>query len=367
MMDSVEPLTLQGVFMMAVAFLCFVALLGLGSKFLPGRIEKGVVALDGSQTSYKLNGLLLLLAVMAVVATASVAGFPLSTLPRNALAGFCVANVFALSLSVLLYAFGRTLATDSKTSSNPSGFWRGLYYGVERNPTWFGLDLKFFSYRPSLIGLGLFNVSFAFWQYERHGFLTAEMTAYQLLTFGYIANYFQFEYGMIFTWDIIEERFGGMLVWGDYVYVPFFYSLPGWYLVDRLTPLPTGALAGIVALYLAGFWLFRGANEQKHAFRRNPNTTIWGKPPRVVGGRLLASGFWGVGRKLNYTGELMMYCAWTLLCGFVSWVPYLLPLSLATLFVHRAFRDDRRCRAKYGSVWDEYCEIARFRMIPFLY
>ena len=318
---------------------------------------------DGSRRSYKLNGLHLLLTVIVVGAIASVAGFSLSYLARNVFAAFVVANVFAISASFVLYACGRRSAADWERHSAPQGLLRGLYYGIERNPTWFDMDLKFFSYRPSLIGLGLFNVSLAFLQYERHGMLTAEMITYQLLYFGDIANYFQFEYGMIFTWDIIEERFGGMLIWGDYVYVPFFYSLPGWYLVDRVTPLPSGALVGVVVLYLAGFWLFRGANEQKHAFRRD----IWGKPPRVVGGRLLASGFWGIGRKLNYTGELIMYCAWTSLCGLVSWVPYLLPAALAVLFVHRALRDDRRCRAKYGSIWEEYCGVARFRMIPFVY
>ena len=31
--------------------------------------------------------------------------------------------------------------------------------------------------------------------------------------------------------DVIAERFGWMLIWGDYVLVPFFYSLPGWFLV----------------------------------------------------------------------------------------------------------------------------------------
>ncbi len=33
--------------------------------------------------------------------------------------------------------------------------------GSELNPTWFGVDLKMFSYRPSLVGLALFNLSLA--------------------------------------------------------------------------------------------------------------------------------------------------------------------------------------------------------------
>jgi delta14-sterol reductase len=86
-----------------------------------------------------------------------------------------------------------------------------------------------------------------------------------------------------------------------------------------------------------------------------------------VGGKLLVSGFWGVGRKLNYTGELCCYLAWSLTTGLSSVVPYLLPLWLMVLFPHRAWRDDQRCREKYGPLWDEYCKRARFRMIPFLY
>jgi delta14-sterol reductase len=172
---------------------------------------------------------------------------------------------------------------------------------------------------------------------------------------------------MLYTWDIIAEPFGGMLVWGDYVLVPFFYSIAGWFLVDQLEPLGAATAAGLVALYLAGFCLFRGANQQKHRFKTDPGGRIWGRPAEALGGKLLVSGFWGIGRKLNYTGELCLYWAWTLLCGFDSWVPYLLPLGLALLLGHRAWRDDRRCRAKYGALWTDYCARARFRMIPFLY
>jgi hypothetical protein len=38
--------------------------------------------------------------------------------------------------------------------------------------------------------------------------------------------------------------------------------------------------------------VFRGANKQKHLFKKNPKALIWGKPPKVVGGKLLISGYW---------------------------------------------------------------------------
>lgn len=47
------------------------------------------------------------------------------------------------------------------------------------------------------------------------------------------------------------------------------------------------------AYYLpSSYRVFRGANRQKHVFKKNPAAPIWGKPPKVVGGKLLASGYW---------------------------------------------------------------------------
>ena len=40
---------------------------------------------------------------------------------------------------------------------------------------------------------------------------------------------------------------------------------------------------------------------------------------------------------------------------------------LVVLLIHRAWRDEQRCRRKYGDLWSRYTTHARFRMIPFLY
>jgi delta14-sterol reductase len=364
-----ESITLESLAWAALAFSGFIVTLWLGSVYLPGPIHSGVVSEGGIQKKYKLNGFALFLTVFVLVALDALLGvFSLASIHRHFLSLLIVANVFAFVVSLLLYRQGKHRASMGETGhSGPVRAVLDIFYGVEKNPEWFGMDLKMFSYRPSLIGLGLINAAFAFVQYEKYGFLTAQMCLYQLFYFLYLANYFQFEHGMLFTWDIIEERFGWMLVWGDYALVPFFYSIAGWYLVDHLDPLPLVAMAGHVALFSYGFWLFRGANGQKHAFKRDPQTLIWGKPAHALGGKLLVSGFWGIGRKLNYTGELCMYASWTLLCGFSSGAPYLLPLLLLCLFVHRAWRDDKRCRAKYGALWIEYCRRARFRMFPYVY
>ena len=340
----------------------FVAVLFAGSRVVPGRAVAGGVIEDGRPRRYRLNGLALFLASTAIALATALAGLGwASWLHAHAVALLAAANVFALLLIGALYLRGRAHAAASPRAL------RDAFLGLERNPAWWGVDLKLFSYRPSLIGLALINLSFALVQYQRLGLVSQPMVLYQAFTFLYVLNYFQFEHGMLHTWDIVAERFGGMLVWGDFVLVPFFYSLPGWFVLDRVQPLGAGESVALIALFALGFWLFRGANEQKHRFKQDPRARIWGRPAQALEGRLLVSGFWGIGRHLNYTGEIGVYLAFTLCAGFHSAVPWLLPAWLAALLAHRAWRDERRCRAKYGALWDAYTRRARFRMIPFIY
>ena len=341
--------------------LVFVGLLFLGSVVVPGRRIKGP-DMEGNTREYKLNGLALFLITVFVTALVQSMGwFSLSVLYSQLAALFVATNVFAFLLATWLYV------RATRNQETTSGFWRGYFFGAVSNPTWLGVDIKLFSYRPSLIGLALFNASFAVTQYEIYGELTLAMMLYQIFTFLYVFNYFQFEQGMVHTWDMISERFGWMLIWGDYVLVPFFYCLVGWWLVHPSDVLHPVAAAAIVLLFGFGFWLFRGANQQKHRFKRNADIRIWGQPARTLEGRLLISGFWGIGRHLNYTGEICVYFSFALTTGFESWVPYLLPAWLTVLLCHRSLRDEQRCRAKYGDLWTRYKQRVRFSMLPFVY
>lgn len=343
----------------------FIVVLFLGSRVAPGHRAQGGATGTGERLTYVLNGLVLFLLVLALVLVTEISGLhPLAWIHNHFWQLFASANIFASVAAVLLYIRG------SRRDAPTSGRWqtlRGIFCGVEMNPRLWQVDLKLFSYRPSLIGLALLNLSCAAAQFHTFGRLSDGMLLYQLFTLVYVFNYFQFEYGMLHTWDIVAERFGWMLVWGDYVLVPFFYSLPGWYLLHQTKPLPAWAITGLLALYGVGFWLFRGANAQKHRFKRDPSVTIWGRPAETIEGRLLVSGFWGIGRHLNYSGEICLYFAFALTTGFDSFVPYLLPLWLTGLLVHRARRDEARCRAKYGEAWERYSARVRFRLIPFVY
>ena len=354
-------LTITSLLLATGTVLGFLIVLLVGSLLLPGRrieLTEG----EGAIRVFKLNGLTLFLVTVLLVGIGQVLGwFSLSFLYNHFMALLIAANVLAFSVAGWLYWRG---STDQETQK---GFLREFFLGRDLNPVWFGVDLKFFSYRPSLIALALFNISFAVVQLETYGELSFAMVLYQVFTFVYVFNYFQFEYGMVHTWDIVSERFGWMLVWGNFVLVPFFYCIAGWSLVhSEATLSPIFAIA-LVLLFVFGFWLFRGANEQKHRFKQDSHARIWGRPAETLDGRLLVSGFWGIGRHLNYTGEICVYLAFVLTTAFVSWMPFLLLAWLVGLLWHRSWRDERRCRAKYGELWDRYVERARFSMIPFVH
>lgn len=79
--------------------------------------------------------------------------------------------------------------------------------------------------------------------------------------------------------------------------------------VAPLQPLSTAAVAGIVALQCLGYLVFRGANSQKDLFRRepgHPRVATLRTLPTERGTRLIISGWWGIARHINYTGDWLM-------------------------------------------------------------
>ena len=69
---------------------------------------------------------------------------------------------------------------------------------------------------------------------------------------------------------------------------------------------------------VAGLAFFIGSNWQKNEFRKNPynpELSHLASIPTSSGKRILCSGWWGIVRRPNYLGDLMMAVAWSLPCG----------------------------------------------------
>jgi 7-dehydrocholesterol reductase len=90
----------------------------------------------------------------------------------------------------------------------------------------------------------------------------------------------------------------------------------------------------------------------------------YGKSKKSI---LLASGFWGITRHMNYTFELMTAFVWSLPALLASPIPYFYFIFLLILLTHRTVRDDNRCSNKYGIYWREYRKIVKYQMIPGIY
>jgi delta14-sterol reductase len=370
------PVTTETLWTALKMALGFLAVMFAGARFLPGLERVGYPQPDGTRKRYTLTGMTLFFlsnVALGAVVVAKALGFSVSLTPiaQHFWSLLSVALALSTLITLALLAWGRRAgpvcrspeSTDLPLPASVKEFW----FGNECNPELFGVDLKLFFYQPSLIGAYLVNVSFAFAQWERHGFVTPQMLCLCFFWFTYLFSHYVKEEFMLSTWDVLAENFGFMLVWGDLTYVPFLYSLPGWWMVDNTEPFSRAALALLVAFHFAALAIFRQSNWQKERFKQDPTAPIWGKPPRLVGGKLLASGYWGIGRKVNYTGEILVYVSFAACAGLAVFGPWLLPLALLGLLVHRAHRDDKRCRAKYGVLWAEYGKIARWRVIPFLY
>ena len=334
----------------------------------PGKVSNGLPVPGGSRLAYRMNGWFSFWFTMAAAVGLCAAGLLRPTILHDELGPLLtVANLFAFGFSIFLYRLG-------KRSGEPGSgnVVYDYFLGTALNPRLRAFDLKLFcESRPGLILWVLINFSLAAKQNELYGRVSTPMILVVAFQFWYVADYFFHEEAVLTTWDIKHENFGWMLCWGDLVWVPFMYSLQASYLVHHPEELPIWAVAGIIALNLAGYTIFRGANIQKHRFRKDPSQPIWGKKPEYIetarATPLLVSGWWGISRHMNYLGDLLMALAWCLPCGFVHPLPYFYFVYFLILLLYRERRDSNMCAAKYGSDWARYCARVQWRILPWVY
>lgn len=70
----------------------------------------------------------------------------------------------------------------------------------------------------------------------------------------------------------------------------------------------------------------------------------------------------GYARKIHYTADMFFALSWALITGFNSPLPWFYPIFFAVMISHRAYRDIKKCEAKYGEAWQEYK-----RQVPYLF
>ena len=337
---------------------------------LPARRALGYAHPNTTQTPvrYRLNGLLVFAAVLAIWAIALLA--PLDWLWR--VKWHAIAGATALSVVLTIWMVVRAPADD-----RPG--WVQWIEGRSRN-VMFGdhVDAKMFLYIYGGILLALNVLAGAAYHAGIYGnALNPGILLHAAMWVWFVAEYFLFERVQLYTFDIIEEGVGFKLIVGCIVVYPCLYPVVLWGTAGLPAPdieaqLNVLWLGGAAVVFLLGWVITRGANLQKYTFKRWPERAFLGfmKPGTVSDGRktLLVSGFWGMSRHSNYLGEILEALGMALAIGHFAnawtWVYF---VYLTAFFIVRERIDDRRCAGKYGELWNEYRAKVRSRLVPGIY
>ena len=349
-------------------------------RLLPGAIYQGPITPKGNVPLYKENGPLAFFTSMLIFCIASF-GFKLfsAAILYDHLGHLLGAlNLLSLLVCVFLYVKGRFFpsTTDSGITQN---ILFDYYWGTELYPQIKGWNIKqFIACRFGMMSWGLFLISYCAKQAEL-GELSNSMLVSVGLQFIYLTKFYLWEKGYLRSLDMMHDRAGFYICWGCMVWVPCVYTSPSMYLVLHPIQLNNILALLIFALGTASIMINYFADKQRLNTRAlNGDTKVWGKKPITLIAQyrteqgdekqtlLLASGWWGVSRHFHYIPEITGTFFWSVPALFTHIAPYFYVSFLSVLLVDRAFRDDQRCKEKYGHYWQQYCQLVPYRIIPFL-
>ncbi|KAJ2155606.1 erg24, C-14 sterol reductase [Coemansia sp. RSA 551] len=356
-----------------VAYTMWWAWLALLYFVLPGHVVEGVELRNGSRLKYPINGLSSFFVTLAVALAAYTYW---GTLPFVWIAD----HYFQLAVSSILFATAQALfvyAYSFRSSSvmlalagNSCNPIYDFFIGRELNPRLGPLDLKYFcELRPGIMGWVLLSTSFAIRQHTVFGSVSNSMWLAIVPQIAYCVDTLVFERNVLTTMDIVTDGFGWMLSFGDLTWVPVMYSLQARFLAFHPVHHSSPMAALIAVMAVASFLVFRLSNSEKNAFRTDPND------PKVrhlkyitteSGSKLLVSGWWGMARHINYTGDWFFGLAQCLAAGFETPMTYFFAVYFLVLLLHRNYRDECKCRDKYKKDWIRYCEQVPYLFIPYV-
>jgi len=367
------------VWKMIFGFMAFELIL---QKYMPGKEFKATITPTGNVPIYKANGMasyvttivtLLTLTYMDIIRPAIVydkMGEILSSM-----------NVFAFLFCFMLLIKGHIAPTNSDAGSN-GNIVIDFYWGMELMPRILGWDVKMFTNcRSGMMFWAVGIICFAHKNMELNdGILNIGMAVNVSLQLIYITKFFHWEMGYMCSMDIQHDRAGYYICWGCLVWVPSVYTSHSFYLAGNAPEISTLTAALIFVFGVAMVWMNYDSDNQRYVFRQSGGKCkIWGRTPNKIIAEyttssgeikkslLLLDGWWKVSRHFHYMPEILGSLCWGLPALNTAVVgPYFYTTFLTILLIDRAFRDDDRCRKKYGVYWEKYCEEVPYMIVPFL-
>ncbi|CAJ1034892.1 putative Ergosterol biosynthesis ERG4/ERG24 family [Leishmania utingensis] len=370
-----------------VIFLGFLLLEYFLALVLPAIYVKGLPlpSENGYRLTYKCNAVSAWYCILVIVGFLHYYGvYPLNELRRNYGHYLTVATITADVISVWVY-----IAGYKRRIRMTGSFIYDFFMGSALNLRLPGnIDVKMFAEcRNSWVLLMLLTLSCAAEQYNELGYLTGNMIFMIMAHLLYVNAVAKGEECVITTWDIYYEKFGWMLAYWNTCGVPFLYCMQSVYIQTVLKEKehPRWVLALMVCVLLLAYYLWDTTNSQKSHFRMRRSgvpmkiirSTAFPQMPwcyienprtlKSATGELFVDGFYRYGRKLHYTADLVMALLWGCACGFKSFIPFFYFSFFLTHLIHRERRDEHRCKAKYGKMWDEYVKLVPYKFIPYIY
>ncbi|CAL7949897.1 unnamed protein product [Xylocopa violacea] len=275
-----------------------------------------------------------------------------------------------LILSLLLFIKGgrapvANLNIYGSTNSVIYNFWQGR----EINPRIGPIDFKIILFRTSMIAMILINLSIVTKAIEEGDIynlqhLNVGVLLGTLLQIIYAMDALFFESAMLTTFEIMYEGTGYMLC-TSYMMYPFSVTIATKYMLFHQTQL-TYHFVFPVFTFIIGYLIYRISNLQKSEYRRNPLSpslmqleTI----PTIRGKKLIVSGLWGHVRHPNYLGNILIW--WSISCISLACdiLPYYYAIMCTGLLMHRAVRDNERCKVRYGLAWEQYMSRVKYMIL----
>lgn len=354
------------------------------AAILPGiEVEGMPLTAEGDRMRYNCNACaswwlsLLLLAALHFSGTLS-----LSVWIDNYGPLFTVSMIAGNLLPFVVYVAAYATKTTTRCSGNVI---YDFFMGASLNPRLLGVDIKLWAeVRPSWLMLFILVASCASKQFDKLGYITNSMafTVFHYFLYGNACH--KGEHYIPGTWDIFYEKFGWMLAFWNIHGVPFVYCFHSMFLLHNTTqhsPLWSGVFLAILTIT---YVIWDQANAQKNAYKARrrgaykarpwafPNLpwSDFGAKPRLVQNdrhSLFVDGWYRYGRKIHYSCDIIYALLLGLNCGTGSFLPYFYLIFFIIMINHRLIRDERRCKKKYGALWQEYINTVPYRYIPGLF
>ncbi|KAF7997489.1 hypothetical protein HCN44_006060 [Aphidius gifuensis] len=359
-----------------IGYFGLITVIGLISLIPIGRL------IDGQQNKiarlqYRINGFITLIILLIAYGTAEYYSYKISDWIIKSILKLSISGwIFGTLISILLYVkAGKASVAALNIYGSTDNFIYDFWQGREINPRFGKFDFKIVLTRTGLIGAILINTAFILKSLEGINLDTIkDVNATLLVVAGLQTWYFIdsliFESRCLTSFKFLYEGTGYMLCVCNLLY-PFLATLTTRYIYYQKVNKPAYELAALSLFFFIGYIIYRISNSQKDEFRRNPYAPSVSKLETILtprGKKLITSGFWGLLRHPNYFGDIIMHWSIASISLFTNDVlPYFSAICCTIILLHRAYRDNSRCRKRYGAAWEQYCLRAKSMVINRVY